>query len=506
MNRKRQMIPDKGSALRRMPKSWRSIDWKAAKRHVKRLQVRIAKAVEEKKWGKVKALQWTLTRSFYARALAVNRVTQNKGARTPGIDNIRWKTAEEKLAAILQLKRRGYRAKALRRVYIQKKNGKKRPLSIPTMCDRSMQALYALALAPVAEATADPNSYGFREGRSCQDALEQCCLALNQRTCSRWILEADIKGCFDNISHAWLMRHIPMDTVILRQWLEAGYLEEGKWFDSEAGTPQGGIISPILANMVLNGLEKIIKDSVPKRCSGVNVVRYADDFIVTAKTPERLQEIIKPTIERFLAERGLSLSEEKTKITSIDEGFDFLGQNLRKHKEKLVIKPSRASVQGLLDKVRQIIDRHKGKSAERLISVLNPIIRGWANYHRYSICTRTFFYIDYVISGALFRWTRRRNQQKSKSWIVRKHFRSPLGKTGVFSAKAKNRKGQTVYYHLQKALDVSKLLYRKVIATAHPYQPEKTAYFANRKFRRHRIRGQWSKPAQWTQTQLGLTA
>ncbi len=504
MNRKKQMIPDKGSALRNMPRNWRSLDWDAAERHVKRLQVRIAKAVEEKKWGKVKALQWTLTHSFYAKALAVRRVTRNKGARTPGIDKARWRTDGRKLAAVLQLKRHGYRAKALRRIYILKKNGKKRPLSIPTMNDRAMQALYALALIPVAEALADPNSYGFREGRCCQDALEQCFVILARRVSPGWILEADIKGCFDNISHEWLMNHIPLDKSILRQWLEVGYIEEGEWFRSEAGTPQGGIVSPILANLTLNGLEKAIKASVPSTETGVNVVRYADDFIVTARSPERLTETIRPVIERFLAERGLSLSEEKTKITSIDEGFDFLGQNARKYEGKLLIKPSKTSTQGLLDKVRLIIDAHKGKSAERLIKVLNPVIRGWANYHRHSVCAQTFYYIDYVISGALFRWIRKRNQNKSKSWIVWKHFRSPLDKSGTFCAKSKNKKGQTVYYHLQKALNIPRALHRKVIGKAHPYQPEKAEYFAKRQLKRYRTKGRMSQPMQWIQAHLGF--
>ena len=485
-----------------MPKSWRSLDWKAAERHVKRLQVRIAKAVEENKWGKVKALQWTLTHSFYARALAVRRVTKNKGARTPGIDNVRWKTHRQKFDAILQLKRRGYRAKALRRTYIDKKNGKKRPLSIPTMNDRAMQALYALALVPVAEVTADPNSYGFREGRCCQDALEQCYIVLSQRKSSRWILEADIKGCFDNISHEWLLKNIPMDKGILRQWLECGYMEKHAWHDSKTGTPQGGIASPILANMALDGLEKAVKATMKSRERGVNVVRYADDFIVTAKTPERLKEVIKPVIERFLADRGLRLSEEKTKITSIADGFDFLGQNLRKHEDKLVIEPSKTSVQGFLDKVRAIINSHKGHSAERLISTLNPIIRGWANYHRYSVCTRVFFRVDHIISGALFRWIRKRNQNKPKSWIVRKHFRSPLAGPGVFCAKTRNKRKETIYYHIQKALNVSKLLFKKVIGSAHPYQPERFDYFANRKLKRHRIRGRSIREREWLQTQF----
>lgn len=500
MNRKKQITGQTG-ALRHLPKSWRSLDWAAAERHVRRLQVRIAKAVKDEQWGKVKALQWMLTHSFLARALAVRRVTQNRGARTPGVDNVRWKSNGQKLAAALRLKRRGYKAKALRRIYILKKNGKKRPLSIPTMCDRAMQALYALALAPIAEEMADPNSYGFREGRGCHDALEQCFIVLAKRASPQWILEADIKGCFDNISHEWLLRNVPMDKEILRQWLKAGYMEEGEWFQSEAGTPQGGIASPILANIVLNGLEKAIKESSPTREYGVNVIRYADDFIVTAKTPVRLQEI-RQVITRFLGERGLSLSEEKTRIVSIEEGFDFLGQNVRKYDGKLRIKPSKAAVQGILDKARLIIEKHKGASAPRLINVLNPVIRGWTHYHRFSVCSEVFYYVDRVISGAMFRWIRRRNPTKSKGWIVRNHFRSPAGKTGAFCAKSKNRKGQTIYYHLYRSLAIEKLSYRKVVATAHPYQPERAEYFAKRKSLSHRIKGVMGKAMEYLQIDM----
>lgn len=501
MNRKKQNTAHTGALRNKLP-GWLSTDWEAAERHVKRLQMRIAKAVEENKRGKVKSLQWILTHSFYARALAVRRVTLNRGARTPGIDNVRWKTSGQKLAAALGLKRRGYNAKALRRIYILKKNGKERPLSIPTMDDRAVQALYALALIPIGEVQADPNSYGFREGRCCHDALAQCLNVLAKRISPQWVLEADIKGCFDNISHDWLVKNVPMDTDVLQQWLKAGYMEKGDWYPSQAGTPQGGIASPILANLVLNGLEAAIKGSNPKREYGINVVRYADDFIVTAKTPERLKELI-PVITRFLGERGLSLSEEKTKITSIDEGFDFLGQNIRKYRGKFQIKPSKGSIQGILDKARKIIDEHKGKSAARLIQVLNPVIRGWANYHRYCVCSEAFYHVDRVISGALFRWIRRRNPMKSKGWTVWKHFHSPFGKTGVFCAKTKNKKNQTIYYHIYRALNLPKLLYRKVIATAHPYQPERAEYFAKRKLKgNNRFSGAKSRMADYIQGDL----
>jgi RNA-directed DNA polymerase len=485
-------------ASRNQPPTWGSLDWDAFERQVKRLQVRIAKAVMEKRWGRAKALQRMLTHSFHAKALAVRRVISNRGARTPGIDKECWTTKAQKLAAVRRLRNRGYRATALRRIYILKKNGKKRPLSIPTMRDRAMQALQALALAPISEVQADPNSYGFRAGRCCHDAIAQCFNALGKPTSARWVLEGDIRGCFDNISHTWLMENIPMDKHILRQWLKCGYMEEGTWFQSDAGTPQGGIASPILANMALNGLETAIW-AVRKRGQGINVIRYADDFIVTAKTPELLKEVIQPVITRFLRDRGLELSEEKTKLTSIDTGFAFLGQNIRKYSGTLRIQPAKASVQGLLDKVRLVIDKHKGRSAERLIKVLNPVIRGWAQYHRHCQSAQSFYRVDRFIGEAVFRWIRRKNPKKSKSWIVRKHFRSPLERTGGFCVKSKDRRGQTVYYHLYRARQTVALRYRKVVAMAHPFLADKIEYFARRRCITHRTFGTFGSSQEYSQ-------
>ncbi len=220
---------------------WSSIDWGAVESHVRRLQMRIAKAIREKKHNKAKALQWILTHSHYAKLLAVKRVTQNKGNKTPGVDNQRWTTEKQKMQAAKSLKKHGYQTMPLRRIYIPKKNGKLRPLGIPTMKCRAMQALYLLALEPIAETLADKNSYGFRPKRSTVDAIEQCHHVLCRKVSARWVLEGDIKGCFDNICHQWMLDNIPMDKAILRKWLKAGYMEDGKLFSTEAGTPQGGL-------------------------------------------------------------------------------------------------------------------------------------------------------------------------------------------------------------------------------------------------------------------------
>lgn len=216
---------------------WEAIDWQKALAYVKKLQVRIVKAQKEGHYSKVKSLQWLLTHSFYAKALAVKRVTSNQGKRTSGVDHELWLTPQAKFNAISKLNRRGYHPQPLRRHYIPKKNGKMRPLGIPTMTDRAMQTLYKFSLEPIAETYADPNSYGFRIGRSTHDAIEQCFTDLNKGKSPEWILEGDIKGCFDHISHEWLLENIPMDTQILEKWLKCGYVETRKLFPTDEGAP-----------------------------------------------------------------------------------------------------------------------------------------------------------------------------------------------------------------------------------------------------------------------------
>ena len=469
--------------------TWESIDWNKARAYVKKLQMRIVKAQKAGHYSKVKSLQWLLTHSFYARALAVKRVTSNKGKNTSGVDHELWLTPQAKFEAISKLNRRGYTPQPLRRHYIPKKNGKMRPLGIPTMTDRAMQTLYKFSVEPIAETFADPNSYGFRIGRSTHDAIEQCFTDLNKAKSPEWILEGDIKGCFDHISHEWLLEHIPMDTQILEKWLKCGFIETGRLFPTEEGAPQGGTISPVLMNMTLDGLEQILKSRFPTRRKEngktlfykVNFVRYADDFIVTGESPELLRNEVLPLVRDFLAERGLQLSEEKTLITHIDDGFDFLGKNIRKYKGKLLIKPSKTAVKSFLANVRGIIKRNKATKQETLIYKLNPVIRGWVNNQRYVVSSEIFSKVDYEIYKCLWQWANRRHdKKKGHKWVASRYWHNIGNRKWTFSALTKNRDGDSYYAKLEYATDTKIIRFRKIVAAANPFDEKWTAYFEER--------------------------
>ncbi len=418
--------------------TWADIRWRNVTTHVRRLQERIYRATMNKEWRKVKNLQKLLVRATSNKLLAIRRITQeNQGKHTAGIDGLVCDTPEARWTLFQEgLSLKGYKPKPVRRVYIPKDNGKQRPLGIPTVKDRVMQAIVKAALEPEWEARFEANSYGFRPGRCPMDAIEAIHTTMNRKDCSQWVLDADISGCFDNIDHEPLLAKLPVFTTTLRQWLKAGVVEVGFFSPTDTGTPQGGVISPLLANVALDGMERLFeaewRDGRPKAPAfrkglnkGVSVMRYADDFVTTAPTREVLETYARPKLENFLQERGLALNEVKTQIVHIKEGFNFLGFHVRKFGSRgtLLTVPQKEKVLKHLRAIRSYLDAHKQAPAVRVIKELNPVIRGWANYYRHSAAKKVFSKVRHAQWQMLWNWAKRRHPNKSSQWVKVRYFR-----------------------------------------------------------------------------------
>jgi RNA-directed DNA polymerase len=425
---------------RRQLENWNQINWRQVKKAVRNLRQRIFRAKQLGNFRRLRSLQKLMLRSYANLLLAVRQITQtNEGKKTAGIDKEVINTPAQRVEFVRNWKETT--PSPTRRVMIPKPNGKKRPLGIPTIRDRVMQAVAKNALEPEWEAIFEDNSYGFRPGRSCQDAIEQSFIRLRKGH-DTWVLEADIKGFFDNIAHESILKSIsnfPKRKVI-RGWLKAGFMFQGKLNPTEQGTPQGGVISPLLANIGLHGLETFIKSTNPK----LGVVRYADDFIVTARDKESLEKA-QIQIQQWMKSRGLELSSEKTVITSMEDGLDFLGFNLRHYGNKLLTKPSKKKVTAFCKRIGEEIKGLYGKEQEVVIQKLNPILRGFANYYKGAVSKETFSYIGHRVWQYLWHWAKRRHPNKSLRWIKNRYFHRIKGVDWTFSIITERQGKKTIH-------------------------------------------------------------
>ena len=469
--------------------NWGVVDIKIIAHSVKMLQNRIVKAKIAGRNRAVNKLQKLLVKSLNARILAVKRVSENKGKNTAGVDGALLDTNKKKTQMVddLKISIDDYKSKPLKRIEIPKKNGKMRPLGIPTMFDRSLQALYKLALEPIAETLADKNSYGFRPKRSTQDAMKAIWLRTSRKTSGEWILEADIKGCFDNISHQWIYDNVALPNKLLKQWLKSGFIKDDTLFPTDSGTPQGGIISPILANIVLDGIEELVKSHsarYTKMKDGIvlyrqkihfNFIRYADDFVVIGNSPKRLK-ILQRDIARFLSVRGLELAKEKTHITHIRDGFDFLGFNFKKYpNDKVIVKPTQDGIKSFKSKIKEIFKQYRSSSLELLIDKLNPIIRGWGYYYRFVNSKVIFGKLDQYIWYKSCNWVKRLHQRRQVMKYYKKYFK-PFSDT---------YKSEVLSNGIKKVFKLSVIPlieHIKIVAKSNPFDSNDDDYFTKRYF------------------------
>ena len=518
-----------------MSGAWRELPWRKLEKYVYRVQKRIYRASQRGNRRQVEKLQKLLLKSEAARLLAVRRVTQdNQGKKTAGVDGVKSVPPKGRFLMVRQLhtKRWNNRKKPppVRRVWIPKPGkAEKRPLGIPTMMERAKQALVKMALEPTWEAVFEPNNYGFRPGRSAHDAAEAIFNGIRYKP--KFVFDADIKGCFDNIDHEALLKKLdtfPKLTRLIRGWLKAGVLEGQDFTPTEEGTPQGGVISPLLANVALHGMEEVAKEGFSKSTSVEKpiLVRYADDFVILYSDKAELQRVAE-RVTAWLADMGLQLSLKKTRTThTLDTcegnvGFDFLGYTVRQFRVgkthtgknthgkplgfKTIISPSKEAIKRHTQEIGQKLRKLRNAPQEAVISELNPIIRGWCNYHRWVICKEAFETCQHRTHKQLARWEQARHPGKTQKGVSKKYRRQIDGQTR-FGMYIKDKKGNPIPIYVKRHAETHGEEWVKVKGEASPYDGN-LLYWAKRLKQHPLVKNEKAKLLQkqrWQCPQCGL--